>query len=111
MDLDQLFIHNLKKYRKMKGLSQKTLAERCNAAHSYIRQIESGKGKPSFSFIEKLSNALNIDAYLLFYDETMEQGDMYPHADNMEAIKMNFLTKMNKELEKVIDQLKKQESL
>ncbi|MDR2738858.1 MAG: helix-turn-helix domain-containing protein [Treponema sp.] len=72
MDLDQLFIRNVRKWRKHRGFSQKTLAERCNAAHSYIRQIESGSGHPSFAFIGKLVDALNIDAYQLFYDETME---------------------------------------
>jgi transcriptional regulator with XRE-family HTH domain len=111
MDLDQLFVHNLRKYRKIRGLSQKSLAERCNAAHSYIRQIESGKGKPSFDFIKKLSSALNIDAYKLFYDETMTKGDKPLQTDGMAAIKESFLTKVEQELDRVIDQLKKQENL
>ena len=111
MDLDQLFVHNLRKFRKFRKFSQKSLAERCNTAHSYIRQIESGKGKPSFAFIKKLSEALNIDAYQLFYDETMEEQDKYLNSDHIEAIKNNFLTKMEQELDNVIIQLEKQEPL
>jgi len=82
------------------------LAERCNAAHSYIRQIESGKGKPSFDFVKKLSSALNIDAYLLFYDETMTQNDKPLATDGIKAIKENFLFKVEEKLDSVITQLK-----
>jgi transcriptional regulator with XRE-family HTH domain len=106
MDLDQLFVHNLRKYRKIRELSQKSLAERCNAAHSYIRQIESGKGKPSFDFIKKLSSALNIDAYLLFYDETMKHGGKPIDTNSIEEIKKIFLTKIEEELDCVIHKLK-----
>jgi len=112
MDLDQLFVHNLRKYRKIRALSQKSLAERCDAAHSYIRQIENGRGKPSFDFIKKLSNALNIDAYKLFYDETKAESDKPLHTESIneeeiDGIKVNFLTKVEQEFDKVIEQLKK----
>jgi transcriptional regulator with XRE-family HTH domain len=107
MDLDQLFVFNVKKWRKNRGISQKALAERCNAAHSYIRQIESGSGKPSFAFIGKLANALDIEAYQLFYDETAEQNEKLPsEKHHLEAIKTHFLEKMAGELDIVIDKLK-----
>jgi transcriptional regulator with XRE-family HTH domain len=107
MNLDQLFVHNLKKWRKNRGLSQKSLAERCNAAHSYIRQIESGSGKPSFAFIGKLANALGVEAYQLFYDEAAERNGKPSQADRIESIKTDFLEKMAHELDAVIDKLKK----
>jgi transcriptional regulator with XRE-family HTH domain len=107
MDLDQLFVRNIKKWRKNRGLSQKTLAERCNAAHSYIRQIESGRGKPSFAFIGKLAGALGIEAYQLFYDETAMRPEKASQAEYVESIKIDFLDKMALELDAVIDQLKK----
>jgi transcriptional regulator with XRE-family HTH domain len=107
MDLDQLFVLNMKKWRKTRGLSQKSLAERCNAAHSYIRQIESGRGKPSFAFIGKLADALGIEAYQLFYDETAMRPEKPSQAEYVESIKIDFLDKMALELDTVIDQLKK----
>jgi transcriptional regulator with XRE-family HTH domain len=106
MDLDHLFVHNVRKWRKNRGFSQKTLAERCNAAHSYIRQIESGSGKPSFAFIGKLANALDIEAYQLFYDEAAERGEKLSQVDRIEAIKTDFLEKMALELDTVIGKLK-----
>jgi transcriptional regulator with XRE-family HTH domain len=90
MDLDQLFVYNLKKWRKNRGFSQKSLAERCKAAHSYIRQIESGSGHPSFAFIAKLADALNIEAYQLFYDETAGQSEKPTQAEYIKSIKTNF---------------------
>jgi transcriptional regulator with XRE-family HTH domain len=106
MDLDELFVRNVKKWRKNMGISQKTLAERCNAAHSYIRQIESGSGKPSFAFIGKLANALGIEAYQLFYDETAERPQK-PSAEYRASIKADFLEKMANEFDRVVDKLQK----
>jgi transcriptional regulator with XRE-family HTH domain len=107
MDLDQIFVRNVKKWRKNRGLSQKSLAERCNAAHSYIRQIESGSGHPSFIFIGKLANALDIEAYQLLYDETVARGEKPSQAEYIESIKMDFIGKMASELDAIIDKLKK----
>ncbi|MFP3041575.1 helix-turn-helix domain-containing protein [Treponema primitia] len=106
MDLDQLFVFNVKKWRKNRGFSQKSLAERCNAAHSYIRQIESGSGHPSFAFIGKLADALNIEVYQLFYDETVAHIENPSQAEHIESIKTDFLEKMAYELDSVIDKLK-----
>jgi transcriptional regulator with XRE-family HTH domain len=106
MDLDDLFVLNLKKWRKNRGFSQKTLAERCDAAHSYIRQIESGSGHPSFAFIGKLANALNIEPYQLFYDEAAVQSGESVQAERIKSIKTEFLEKVAYEFDTVIDKLK-----
>jgi transcriptional regulator with XRE-family HTH domain len=107
MNFDQLFVLNLKKWRKNRGLSQKALAERCDAAHSYIRQIESGVGHPSFAFIGKLAHALDIEPYRLFYDETAALPGAAMQAEGgVESIKMEFLKKVESEFDIVIDKLK-----
>ena len=103
MNLDQLFVFNLKKLRKSMGLSQKTLADRCNTAHSYIRQIESGRGHPSFVFIGKLADALNIEPYQLFYDETEKKSDQSKY---IELLKMEFLEKVSCEFDIAMRKLK-----
>jgi len=86
------------------GVSQKTLAERCNAAHSYIRQIESGTGHPSFAFIEKLANALNIEPYKLFYDETALKSGL--ESDKINKIKRDFLENVSHEFDFTIEKIK-----
>ncbi|MDR0540253.1 MAG: helix-turn-helix transcriptional regulator [Spirochaetaceae bacterium] len=108
MDLDRLFVLNVKKWRRTRGFSQKILAERCNAAHSYIRQIESGSGKPSFAFIGKLARALDIEAYQLFYDETAAQTEKPAAAGTVfDAVKSEFLKKVSYEFDSAFDRLKK----
>ncbi len=69
---------NIKKYRKLAGLSQAELAEKVGVSHEFIRRNESVKGRKSFSVdtVWKISLALNIDPGLLFeidMDELMTQ--------------------------------------
>ena len=69
MALKNVFIANLKKFRKQKKISQMRLAEKCNTAASYIGEIEIGRKFPSITMIEKIAGVLNIEAYRLFmYD-------------------------------------------
>lgn len=59
---------NIKKYRKITGITQAVLAERVGVSHEFIRRIESKKGVKSFSVdtIWKISLALNIEPGKLF---------------------------------------------
>jgi transcriptional regulator with XRE-family HTH domain len=71
--LQQIFIANLKKYRKERGLSQMTLSEKCDTSTNYIGQIEMGRRIPSFAKIEKIAAALEIPSHELFMWEDREQ--------------------------------------
>ncbi len=53
---------NIKKYRKLKGLTSAELAEMIDVSHDFLRQIESEKVKRNFSVetFYKLSVALEI---------------------------------------------------
>jgi transcriptional regulator with XRE-family HTH domain len=65
----QDFIQNLKKYRKIEGVSQMRLAEMCDTDASYIGQIEIGSRFPSIELIEKMAQALAIEPYRFFMKE------------------------------------------
>jgi transcriptional regulator with XRE-family HTH domain len=108
MELNRLFVLNMKKWRKNRGLSQKTVAERCEAAHTYIRQIESGSRTPSFAFIGKIASALDIEAYQLFYDETAARDGEPPCPAQLEAIKMDILEKAARGIDTIIAEALKQ---
>jgi len=73
MTLQQIFIANLKKFRKIRGISQMTLAELCGMGGNYIGQIEMGRRIPSFEKIEKIAVALEIPAHELFVYEAAEK--------------------------------------
>ena len=62
---------NIKKYRKLKGMTQQELADAAYLSHGYIREIESIKMASSFSLdaVEKIANGLEIDIKQLFDEE------------------------------------------
>ena len=66
MNLMHIFAVNVKKYRTKKNISQEKLAELTGLHRTYISAIERERRNISIENIEKISTALNIDAYLLF---------------------------------------------
>ena len=88
------------------GFSQKKLAERCNTSHSYIRQLESGVGHPSFAFIGKIASALKIEPYQLFYNEKTKSGES-TRTKHIESIKNKLLETMSNDIQTAFDELKK----
>ena len=59
---------NIKKYRKIKGMTQQELADASGYSHGYIREIESFKMASTFSLdaVERIANGLDINFKLLF---------------------------------------------
>ncbi|MDR0524258.1 MAG: helix-turn-helix transcriptional regulator [Spirochaetaceae bacterium] len=74
MKLQQIFIKNLKKFRKMRGLSQMRLAQQCETSGNYIGEIEIARRIPSFEKIEKIAAALYIQPFQLFMDDQDQIG-------------------------------------
>ncbi|MBN2650780.1 MAG: helix-turn-helix transcriptional regulator [Spirochaetales bacterium] len=66
MSLNDTVIENIKKYRKVCGLSQEKLAELCGTSTSYIGLLETYKKSPRLDTIERIANALEIEPVLLF---------------------------------------------
>ncbi len=63
-----LVAQNLKKQRKLKGLTQSQFAERCSYSDGFIMNIESEKYHQTFSLgtLWKFAEVLNIDIRELF---------------------------------------------
>ncbi|GMO70434.1 MAG: hypothetical protein Ta2A_19020 [Treponemataceae bacterium] len=72
MTIQDIFIANLKDYRKLRKISQMQLAGKCDSSQTYIAEIEVGKKFPSLDMIEKIANALDIESYYLFKNEPLE---------------------------------------
>jgi len=66
MTFQELFIINLKDFRKSHKISQAKLAELCESSQAYIAEIEVGKKFPSPDMVEKIASAFNIESYYLF---------------------------------------------
>ena len=97
MGLRNIFIDNIKKYRKQNGLSQMALAEKCKTATSYIGEIEIGKKFPSVEMIQKIAAALEVPPYKLF----MEKDDEHLDALSPEA-KQELISSLQKSIADII---------
>jgi len=62
---------NIRKYRKIKCMTQQELADASELSHGYIREIESLNMGVTFSLdaVEKIANALEIKIISLFDEE------------------------------------------
>ena len=69
MDIIKVFGTNLKKMRLEKGLSQDRFAEICGLHRTYISDIECFQRNVSLETVQKIADALNIEAYRLFMEE------------------------------------------
>lgn len=60
---------NIRKYRKLKGLKQRELAERCSLSEGFISDIESNTFRTiSLNTLYLISRVLGIHIMLLFQD-------------------------------------------
>ena len=69
LDIKSRLSNNLKNIRKEKGFSQFELAEKANISEQTINSIESKRLWPSDKTLSKITTALEIDIFKLFFPE------------------------------------------
>ena len=72
MNLVKIFGSNVRKYRTEAGLSQEKLAEIADLHRTYVSDIERFQRSISLDNIQKIAEALNVDAYKLLKAEDDE---------------------------------------
>ena len=72
--VQEAFCINLKWYRFNRGLSQEKLAELSNSTPKYISDLERGKFCPSFSKLQEIAKALNIEAFELLKPDHIKEA-------------------------------------
>ena len=86
MTFQELFITNLKDFRKKHSLSQAKLAELCESTQAYIAEIEVGKKFPSPDMIERIALALNVESYCLFQNKAVADNKSLTPLQRLEII-------------------------
>lgn len=71
MDIIKVFATNLKMYREKKGISQENLAEKSGLHRTYISSVECERRSIALDNIQKIADALEIETYLLFTENTI----------------------------------------
>lgn len=69
MDIIKVFGSNVKRYRQNIGLSQEAFAEKCGMHRTYISAIECFRRSISLENIQRIADALDIEAYKLFLED------------------------------------------
>jgi transcriptional regulator with XRE-family HTH domain len=107
MTLKQIFIQNLKEFRKKEGFSQMKLAECCNTTTSYIGHIETGLKFPSMDMIEKMAEILRIEPYFFFINRTKQNaGD--ENENTYPKLPVSMKNKINNEMDLTISNVIKE---
>jgi len=73
-NIREILAANLRENRRKKGLTQEKLAEMADISLRYLAMLELGKSFPSGEVLEKLSQALDIQAYQLFDPTSTPDG-------------------------------------
>ena len=105
MTIQELFINNLKAYRKLRDISQSQLADLCDSSAGYIGEIETGKRFPSVSMIERIACALKIESWHLFKNEPVSFSSSEISNKLAPTQKNLILKKANASLIKILDNL------
>jgi transcriptional regulator with XRE-family HTH domain len=65
MTLREVFAHNLRQFRRQRGLSQEALAAEAGIDRTYISALERGVYSASIDMIEKLADVLLVAPHML----------------------------------------------
>lgn len=68
MDIIKVFGVNVKYYRQRMGLSQEAFDEKCGMHRTYISAIERFRRSISLENIQRIADALGIEAYKLLLE-------------------------------------------
>ena len=74
-------MNNLKKIRKLKGFSQKELADKCNLTKTIISYYENNAVNPPIDKIEMLAKALNVTIGDLLGRDDINKKSKYESID------------------------------
>ena len=97
-DCRKLLTQNMKKYRKISGLSQVALAEKVGCSTTLIGNIEIGKRFPSADNINRIAEALEVKVADLFSEQE-------PQSMKVMASKKELKAKFGELMDKAIDEL------
>jgi transcriptional regulator with XRE-family HTH domain len=73
----ELFIENLRFFRKKKRISQLKFSEMINLSPNYLNAVENGKNFPSPEVIQQIADTLEVLPYQLFLEHPVETAQSH----------------------------------
>ena len=106
LSLQEIFINNLKFYRKNCGLSQEALSEKLNKGTNYINKIESRASFPTIQVIEEIADILEIKASQLFEDDSTPKNIISSdHERFVKEVKDNLYAKLSADMKSILEKI------
>jgi len=96
----EIFIENLRFWRKKRGISQLKLSEIINISPNYLNAVENGKNFPSPEVIQSISDSLEILPYQLFLEYPAE--DAKPPENTIVMELMGIEQRLVKEINELV---------
>lgn len=98
----EIFVNNLKYYRKQKGISQEKLSYAVDKSIAYINQIENKDTWPQPEMVDKIAVALGIPSSALF-EERGCPNNQKAVFDNTygKSLEKELLSRIEKEIKEV----------
>jgi transcriptional regulator with XRE-family HTH domain len=84
----ELFIENLRFFRKKRGISQLKFSEMVNLSPNYLNAVENGKNFPSPEVIQQIADTLKVLPYQLFLEHPVETARLRPNIVVSELIRI-----------------------
>ena len=72
-ELNGVFTGNMKRFRELRGFSQRELAIRIGVSMTFVSHIETGRKNPSLETVEHIGKALGVEPYELFLPNPREK--------------------------------------
>ncbi len=98
----EIFVNNLKHYRKKKGLSQEKLSYAVGKSIAYINQIENKDSWPQPEMVDKIACALEISSSALFEENGCPENERIVFAAHIgKRIEEELLDKISKDIKDI----------
>ena len=98
----EIFVNNLKYYRKQKGISQEKLSYAVEKSIAYINQIENKDSWPQPEMVDKIAVALGIPSSALFEENGCpeNQKTQFEHKFG-KSLETELLSRIEKDVKEV----------
>ena len=97
-----VFINNLKFYRKQKGISQEKLSYAVGKSIAYINQIENRDSWPQPEMVDKIAAALGITSSALFEENGSPKNVKNQFAEQFgKSLESELLARIEKDVKEV----------
>lgn len=106
ISLQDVFINNLKFFRKKSGFSQEALSEKLNKGTNYINKIESHASFPTIQVIEEISDVLGIKASQLFEEGSTPKNIITTDRDRFVAdLTQALYAKLTADMKNILEKI------